>query len=69
MAIMLLVHDGRLRYDQSLAELFPIPSYGKTITVRNLLNHTSGLPDYEDLMEAAEKVKGRSGPRRNNSGR
>jgi len=22
------------------------------------LNHTSGLPDYEDLMEAVEKVKG-----------
>src|SRR2546425_4621307 len=23
-----------------------------------MLNHTSGLPDYEDLMEAAEKSKG-----------
>ncbi len=59
MAIMLLVHDGRLRYDQSLAELFPdFPAYGKSITVRNLLNHTSGLPDYEDLMVAVEKRKG-----------
>ena len=58
MAIMLLVHDGKLRYDETLAELFPdIPAYGKTITVRNLLNHTSGLPDYEDLMDAAEKAK------------
>lgn len=51
MAIMLLVHDGKLRYDESLTEIFPgFPEYGKTITVRNLLNHTSGLPDYEDLM-------------------
>jgi len=59
MAIMLLVHDGKLRYEETLTELFPdFPAYGKTITVRNLLNHTSGLPDYEDLMEAAEKVKG-----------
>ncbi len=59
MAIMLLIHDGKLRYDQSLAELFPdFPAYGKSITVRNLLNHTAGLPDYEDLMDAVEKRKG-----------
>ena len=59
MAIMLLVHDGKLRYDETLAELFPdFPAYGKPVTVRNLLNHTSGLPDYEDLMDAAEKTKG-----------
>jgi CubicO group peptidase (beta-lactamase class C family) len=52
MAIMLLVHDGKLRYEQMLTEIFPdFPAYGKTITVRNLLNHTSGLLDYEDLME------------------
>jgi CubicO group peptidase (beta-lactamase class C family) len=52
MAIMLLVHDGKLRYDDHLTDIFPeFPDYGKTITIRNLLNHTSGLPDYEDLME------------------
>ncbi len=51
MAIMLLVHDGKMRYDESLTEIFPeFPAYGKTITVRHLLNHTSGLLDYEDLM-------------------
>ena len=59
MAIMLLVHDGKLRYDEMLTEVFPdFPDYGKTITVRNLLNHVSGLPDYEELMEAAEKANG-----------
>jgi CubicO group peptidase (beta-lactamase class C family) len=58
-AIMLLVHDGKLRYDQTLTDLFPdFPAYGKNITVRNLLNHTSGLPDYEDLMDAHEKTNG-----------
>ncbi len=51
MAIMLLVHDGNLRYDESLAEVFlEFPAYGKTITIREILNHTSGLLDYEDLM-------------------
>ena len=51
MAIMLVVHDGKLRYDETLTEVFPeFPNYGKRITIRNLLNHTSGLLDYEDLM-------------------
>jgi CubicO group peptidase (beta-lactamase class C family) len=59
MSIMLLVHDGKLRYDDKLTDVFPdFPAYGKAITIRNLLNHTSGLPDYEDLMAAAEKSKG-----------
>ena len=59
MAIMLLVHDGKLRYDETLTEIFPdFPAYGKSITIQNLLNHVSGLPDYEDLMERAEKMNG-----------
>ena len=52
MAIMLLVHDGKLKYDETLTNIFPeFPAYGKNITIRNLLNHSSGLPDYEDLMD------------------
>ena len=59
MAIMLLVHDGKLQYEDHLTDIFPtFPRYGRNITVRNLLNHTSGLPDYEDLMETEEKIKG-----------
>ena len=50
-AVMLLVRDGKLHYDDHLTDIFPeFPAYGKPITVRNLLNHTSGLRDYEDLM-------------------
>ncbi len=55
MAIMLLVHDGKLRYDQTLTEIFPnFPTYGKSITIRKLLNHTGGLQDYESLMDQAD---------------
>jgi CubicO group peptidase (beta-lactamase class C family) len=51
MCIMLLVHDGKLHYDDHLTDVFPeFPAYGKSTTVRNLLNHTSGLPDYEDIL-------------------
>jgi CubicO group peptidase (beta-lactamase class C family) len=56
MATMLLVHDGKLRYDENLSEVFPeFPGYSKTISIRNLLNHTSGLQDYETLMEQEER--------------
>jgi len=60
MAIMLLVEDGKLRYDESLAEIFPdFPEYGRSITVRQLLTHTGGLPDYEDLMEGGPWTEAR----------
>ena len=56
MAIMLLVRDGKLRYDSTLRDVFAeFPAYGKNITMRQLLNHTSGLADYETLMDEIEK--------------
>ena len=56
MAVMLLVRDGKLRYEDALTDVFPaFPAYGRAITIRHLLTHTSGLPDYEDLMAEAEK--------------
>ncbi|MBV9625874.1 MAG: beta-lactamase family protein [Acidobacteria bacterium] len=55
MAIMLLAHDGKLRYEDRLTDIFPeFPAYGRAITIRHLLNHTSGLMDYEDLMSSAD---------------
>jgi CubicO group peptidase (beta-lactamase class C family) len=59
MAVMLLIQDHKLHYDDRLTAIFPdFPGYGKAITVRHLLAHTSGLPDYETLMEQEEKAKG-----------
>ena len=52
MAIMLLVHDQKLRYEDALTNLFPeFPHYGSAISVRHLLNHTSGLNPYEDIYD------------------
>ena len=54
-AVALLVRDGKLRYEDRLADLLPgFPDYGRAVTVRHLLDHTSGLPDYEGLMPAAD---------------
>ncbi len=59
MAIMLLMHDGKLSYNDKLTKFFPdFPAYGKDITIRDLLDHTSSLPDYEDLTQTAEKANG-----------
>jgi CubicO group peptidase (beta-lactamase class C family) len=55
MAILLLVHDGKLHYEDHLSDVLPgFPAYGKKITIRELLNHTSGLKDYEDLMPPSD---------------
>ncbi len=60
MAVMLLEHDGLLRYDAPVTRFFPdLPEYSRKITVRHLLTHTSGLPDYEDLMEGGPWTESR----------
>ena len=51
MAVMLLVRDGKLRYDQPVSDILPeLPAATRGVTIRHLLNHTSGLVDYEDLI-------------------
>jgi CubicO group peptidase (beta-lactamase class C family) len=47
--VMLQVEDGKLRLDDPLTKYFPdAPHSWQAITVRNLLNHTSGIADYTD---------------------
>jgi CubicO group peptidase (beta-lactamase class C family) len=51
MAIMLLVDEGRLDLEDHVQRILPdFPSYGRDITVRHLLTHTSGLPPYQKLV-------------------
>ena len=50
-AIMLLAQDGRLSYDDPASRFLPsLPAHARGVTIRNLLNHTSGLWDYEDFV-------------------
>ena len=49
MIIMMLKEKGKLNYDDSVSKYLQIPYKG--ITIRNLLTHTSGLPDYQDIMD------------------
>ncbi len=46
MAIVILKESGDLSYDSLVTEWVPELSRFNGITVRHLLNHTSGLPDY-----------------------
>ena len=51
MAIMLLAKEGKLRYDQPIRDfLAELPPATQAVTVRHLLNHTSGIWDYEALI-------------------
>jgi CubicO group peptidase (beta-lactamase class C family) len=49
MIIMMLKEKGLLNYNDSVSKYLDIPYQG--ITIRNLLTHTSGLPDYQDIMD------------------
>src|SRR2546430_11269933 len=47
MAVMMLAEQHKLSYDDPLSKYFlEFPSYAQQINIRNLLNHTSGIPDY-----------------------
>lgn len=51
MGIVLLEKEGKLKYDDPISKYIPELSFYKNITVRNLLNHTGGLPDYMEIFE------------------
>ena len=53
-ATVLLALDGKLRLDDDVRKYVPeVPSYEKPITIRHLLNHTSGLRDWGDIATMA----------------
>lgn len=49
MSILLLMEKGKLKLTDSLRQYFPELPYSG-ITIRHMLTHTSGLPDYESKM-------------------
>ncbi|WP_296148388.1 serine hydrolase [uncultured Flavobacterium sp.] len=54
MAVVLLQKQGKLSYDEPISKYLPELVRYKDITIKNLLNHTGGLPDYMDLMSKEE---------------
>lgn len=52
-SILLLAEDGKLKLDDSIRHWLPsLPFMTDKVTLRELLSHTGGLIDYEDLMPA-----------------
>jgi CubicO group peptidase (beta-lactamase class C family) len=53
-AVALLEADGRLALDDAVQEYIPeLPDFGKTITIRHLVHHTSGLRDWPGTLSMA----------------
>ena len=49
--VVLLAQDGKLSLDDDVRKYLPeVPRFGKTITIRHLLTHTSGLRDQWGLL-------------------
>jgi CubicO group peptidase (beta-lactamase class C family) len=58
MAVLMLMERKKLFLENTLADFFPdFPAYGKGITVHQMLQHTSGLIAYEDLMPETTTVQ------------
>ena len=49
-SIVNLILENKISYETNILTIFSdLPSYFKNITIKNLLNHTSGIYDYEDM--------------------
>jgi len=58
MAVMMLVDRGKLSLDSRLTDVLPgAPAYLHEVKIRHLLNHTSGIVDYEDLIPESQTVQ------------
>ncbi|MCJ0894273.1 serine hydrolase [Rhodococcus sp. ARC_M5] len=57
--VLQLVDEGKLELDQQVDELLPglLP---RPVTVRQLLDHTSGVPDYFTGFDSAEQIAARA---------
>ena len=51
-AVLQLKEAGKLDLDAKLAAYLPDAPHAKDVTLRQLLSHTSGMPDYLDAMDA-----------------
>lgn len=53
-AISTLIQEGKISPDDDIHKYLPdVPDFGKKITIRNLIHHTSGLRDWPEGLHAA----------------
>ena len=58
-AIVLLQQDGKLSIDDPVRKYIPeLPDYGSPLTIRHLLNHTSGIRDWGTVMSLTGSGRG-----------
>ncbi|MCU0436339.1 MAG: beta-lactamase family protein [Raineya sp.] len=51
--IVILKEQGKLKYDDPVSKYIPELSFYEGVTIKHLLQHTGGLPDYMNLFEAS----------------
>ncbi|HSD68909.1 MAG TPA: serine hydrolase domain-containing protein [Woeseiaceae bacterium] len=56
MAIMLLEEDGKLSYDDPIGKYVSELKVYDGVTIRHLLTHTGGLPDYYDVIDTTSAM-------------
>src|SRR5690242_13832698 len=57
-SILLLKQDGKLKLSDPIRKYLPeLPASDARITIENLLTHTSGLIDYEDLIPSTQTAQ------------
>lgn len=57
-AILQLIDRGKLSLDSRLPDVLPgFPGYARDVRIKHLLNHTSGLVDYEDFVPDTQMVQ------------
>jgi CubicO group peptidase (beta-lactamase class C family) len=58
-ALVLLQQDGKLSLDDPVRKYIPeLPDYGSPLTIRHLLNHTSGLRDWGTVLSLTPAGRG-----------
>ncbi|MBI4429124.1 MAG: beta-lactamase family protein [Ignavibacteriales bacterium] len=58
LAVLMLAEDKKLSLDDFIIKYFPsLPASDKEIRIRHLLNHTSGIIDYEPLIPDSQTMQ------------
>ena len=58
-AIALLAEQGKIDLDEDIHEYLPdLADYGHKVTVRQMIHHVSGIPDYEQGLPALQTADG-----------